>query len=300
MFARLAFVAAIALLSLGATPAETRTKLDQAARARWVASCKDWDKWLQPGPGFRIYGNTYYVGTCGIGAILVTGDKGNILIDGGPEGAAEPVAANIGRLGFKLEDVKILLHTHEHLDHVGAFARLKELTGAQLWASPAAARAIGSGKAIPEDPQYSSLDGFPPVWVDKVLQGDPTVKLGDITLHGIATPGHTLGALSWHWRSCEGGKCKEIAYIDSLSAVSSDDYRYADHPELVAQFRRSLKRVAALPCDILLSPHPSASGMRGKLVKGDLAGPPHCKAYAADLRKKLDGKLAKEAVDAGK
>ena len=299
MFGKLA-LAALALLTLGASPAETRAKLDTAARTRWVESCKDWDKWLQPGPGFRVYGNTYYVGTCGIGAILVTGDRGNILIDGGPDGAAEPVAANIGRLGFKLEDVRILLHTHEHHDHVGDFARLKDLTGAQIWASPAAAKAIGSGKAIAEDPQYDSSNDFPPAWVDKVLPGDPTVTLGDITLHGLATPGHTLGALSWHWRSCQDGKCKEIAYVDSLSAVSSDNYRFSDHPELVAKFRHSLDRIAALKCDILLTPHPSASGMRDKLVKGDLGGHPGCKAYAAGLRKKLDERLAKEAADARK
>src|SRR3990170_5693986 len=91
----------------------------ETAGPAFAAACKDWDEWDKPAPPVRIHGNTYLVGTCGISAILVTGSDGHILIDSGTEAGADLVADNIRRLGFKLGDVKYLLHSHEHLDHVG-------------------------------------------------------------------------------------------------------------------------------------------------------------------------------------
>ena len=98
----------------------------------WVNSCTDWDKWDKAGPPYQIYGNSYYVGTCGISAILITGADGHILIDGATEAGAEVIATNIRALGFSLQDVKLLLQSHEHFDHVGGFARLQGLIGAPV------------------------------------------------------------------------------------------------------------------------------------------------------------------------
>ena len=92
--------------------------------SEWVNSCTDWDDWDKAGPPYQIYGNTYYVGTCGISAILVTGDKGHILIDGATEAGADVIANNIRSLGFALSDIKLLLQSHEHFDHVAGLARL--------------------------------------------------------------------------------------------------------------------------------------------------------------------------------
>lgn len=294
-----AALAGTALL-FGATPSlpEPPASPDAKARTAWTNACKDWDEWTKAGPPFRVYGNTYYVGTCGISSILIVGSKGDILIDGGPPGAGDLVAANIKKLGFELSDVKILLHTHEHHDHAGGLARLKQLTGAKLYASPFAAKALAQGAPNPEDPQFELHNTLPPVATDKVLQGDPTVIRGDLTLHGFATPGHTPGALSWQWQSCEGTTCKTIVYADSMTPVSGDTYRFSDHPAYLAQFRASLDRVAALGCDILLAPHPSAGGMRDKLLAGDLSGTPRCREYSAGLRQKLDERIAKEAAGA--
>ena len=267
-------------------------------RTAWPGACKDWDDWNKAGPPFRVYGNTYYVGTCGIAAILIVGDAGDILIDSGSAGAEELITANIRMLGFRPSDVKILLHSHEHYDHIGGMARLKALTGAKLYASAHAARALERGAPIPEDPQFELHHAFPPVQVDKVLEGDPLVTLGDIRLNGAATPGHTPGALSWSWRSCESEICKTIVYADSLTAVSGDTYRFSDHPAYLRQFRQSLERVAALDCDILLSPHPAAGKLRDKLLAGELSAPPLCRAYVTGLRKRLDARVAEEAARA--
>ena len=119
--------------------------------------------------------------------------------------------------------------------------------------------------------------------------------LGNLKLTPIATPGHTPGALTWQWESCEGDVCKTIVYADSLSPVSRDDYRFSDHPEYVAEFRAAIARVRALQCDILLTPHPSASNMIERAASGTFEGGMTCVEYADSKTKALDDRLAKEA-----
>lgn len=263
----------------------------------WVASCKDWDDWDKPAPPVRIHGNTYLVGTCGISAILVTGEDGHVLIDGGTEKGAELIADNIRSLGFQLTDVKYLLHSHEHIDHVGGIARLQQLTGAQLVASPAAAKVFETGTAGLGDPQAGMHPPFPAATVSRVIQDGEDVRFGNLRLTAMATPGHTPGALSWRWESCDGGVCRTMVYADSLSAVSRDDYRFSDHPDYVAAYRASIAKIADARCEILLTPHPSASAMRERITgKQPLFDPNGCRNYAAALQKRLDERLAKEAA----
>jgi len=291
MFAR-PTAAVLLLATMGAAPARSPA-ID--ARAKWTQQCKDWDDWTKPAPPFKIFGNTYYVGTCGISSILIDSGPGAIVIDGGPASAGGLVANNIRALGFKLSHVTLLLHSHEHHDHVGGLAELQRLTGAPVFASPAAARVLTSGTPGRGDPQFADHGTFPPVEVSHTVRDGETVKSGEVSVRGLATPGHTPGAMSWQWRSCEGAVCKTIVYADSLSPVSSKGYRFSDHPAYLAAYRASLARIAALKCDILLSPHPSASRMRDRLLKGDLTDPEGCKAYARRLGKQLDERLAKEA-----
>jgi len=107
--------------------------------------------------------------------------------------------------------------------------------------------------------------------------------------------GHTPGALTWHWESCHTGICRHIVYADSLTPVSRDDYRFSDHPAYLAAYRASIAKVAALDCDILLTPHPSASDMVHRLLLAKVENPGACRDYAAALTKQLDARLAKEA-----
>jgi metallo-beta-lactamase class B len=101
--------------------------------------------------------------------------------------------------------------------------------------------------------------------------------------------------MTWQWVSCDGGVCRTIVYADSLTAVSAPGYRFSDHPDKVAAFRASIAKVAALDCDILLTPHPAASKMIERLSLGQpLFDTNACKAYAAQLTKQLDERLAKE------
>jgi metallo-beta-lactamase class B len=207
------------------------------------------------------------------------------------------IAKNIQDLGFRVNDVKILLHSHEHIDHVGGLAQLQRMTGAELLASPAAASVLGSGLAGAGDPQRGLFPPFPAARVDRVIRDGEMVRVGDTVLTAVATPGHTPGALSWRWGSCKGGVCRQIVYADSLTPVSREGYRISDHPDLVMQFRASIAKIAALDCDILLTPHPSASKMIDRVAgRAPLEDRGACRDYAAGLTKQLDERLAKEAA----
>jgi len=267
----------------------------ETAGPAFATACTDNDEWDKPAPPVRIHGNTFLVGTCGISAILIAGKSGHVLIDGGTEKGADLIAANIRRLGFDPADVRILLHSHEHIDHVGGIARLQQLSGAQLHASRDAAAVFELGLPGGEDPQAGMHPPIRPARVDRLIADGETVRLGGIQLTALATPGHTPGALSWHWGSCDGGVCRRIVYADSLSPVGRVGYRFGDRPALVAAYRAGLARLAALDCDILLTPHPSASRMIDRLAgRAPLASPGACRDFAAAKGKDLDRRLAEE------
>jgi metallo-beta-lactamase class B len=258
--------------------------------------CKDWDDYDKAAPPVRIFGNTYLVGTCGISSILITDPAGDILIDGGTENDADLIAANVRKLGFRLTDIRYLLNSHEHFDHVGGLAKLQRLTGAQLLASPAAAAVINSGMPAADDPQAGVLKSFPAAQVDGIVHDGEQIRIGNTVVIPLMTPGHTPGALTWHWGSCQGGVCRQIVYADSLTPGADKTYRFSDHPAYLAAYRASIAKVAALPCDILLTPHPSASDMVTRLQRAQVENENACRDYAAALTKQLDDRLAKEAA----
>jgi metallo-beta-lactamase class B len=264
--------------------------------AKTCEGADDRSGWEKPAPPVRIHANTYYVGTCGITSILIHGEDGDILIDGGTEADADLIADNIRELGFRLSDVKIILHSHEHFDHIGGIARLQQLTGAQLYASPAAAKVFATGVASSDDPQVGLNKPFPSAHVDRIIQDGEQVRLGNIMLTAVATPGHTPGALTWHWGACDGGVCRQIVYADSLTPISRDDYRFSDRPAYVAAYRASIAKVAALDCDILITPHPAASHLVERFARRSIEDTEACRNYADGLTKALDERLAKEAA----
>ncbi len=295
---------ALPLLLAACGPADAQVQAPPASD--WAAQCEDWDEWDKPGPPFRVHGNTYYVGTCGIGAILITNDNGHVLIDSGTETGAQIVLSNIHALGFDPADIVLSLVSHEHFDHVGGMALIQQVTGAPVVTGQAATEVLRTGVASTDDPQAGMHGPMAPIPV--VQAASPEVAyfasegpLDDlnsvIAVIPIETPGHTPGALTWRWQSCDdAGDCRTIVYADSMSPVSSDSYRFSDHPDYLAAYRAGIARVAALECDILLTPHPSASNMRDKLLAGELASGTSCRDYAASITERLDARLAEEAA----
>jgi metallo-beta-lactamase class B len=296
MSARVAILAALALA--GCMPQEAPAPVAPAPTGKALATaCAGRDGWSDPAPPAKIHGNTYYVGTCGITALLIATPGGLVLIDGATAEAAPGILANIRALGFDPKDVRYLLASHEHLDHVGGLKALQDATGATIVARHAAVATLTSGEPEAIDPQRGAIPPFAGVKVARELKDGERLPIGDIGLTIHATPGHTPGSTSWTWRSCEAGACRTIAYVDSLSAVSADDYRFSDHPDYVAMLRATFAKVPTLPCDLLITPHPSASNLFARLA-GDapLVDARACKTYAAGAAKRLDDRLAKEAA----
>ncbi len=260
------------------------------------ADASPMDGWSDRAPPRKIFGNTYYVGTCGISSILIVGKQGAILIDGATDKAPAAIEANIRALGFKPSDVKLILSTHDHNDHAGGLAQLQRDSGAPVLARAPAAATLRRGSSDRSDPQFGELGKFPRVAQVRVIADGQTVKLGDLKLVAHATPGHTPGSTSWTWRSCEGERCANIAYVDSLTAISNKQYRYGDHPAYVTAFRHTIATVASLPCDLLLTPHPTASEMFARFVgTKPLIDAGACKAFSLHAGEALNQRLADEA-----
>ncbi len=278
----------LALFALPATPF--------AAGAEPCAACAEWNAPQMP---FRVFGNTYYVGPHGLAAILITSDTGHILIDGALPQSAALIADNIAALGFHLEDVKIILNTHAHYDHAGGIAELQQATGAVVRASlPSIAEMIG-GAPTPDDPQATTADRFPPIPRALPIKDGDAVMLGANKLTAHFTPGHTPGGTTWTWDACEGAVCRHMVYADSLTAISSPGFKFSADESRVAGFRRSIATVASLPCDILLTPHPDASGLWPRVAAKSFVDVNACRRYAEAASSGLDTRLASERT-AGK
>lgn len=272
------------------------------------ANCTSCAEWNAPRKPFKVYGNTYFVGPAGVSAVLITSPQGHILIDGALQESVTHIDANIRALGFKTTDIKLILTSHGHYDHVGGVHALQRYTGATVIASVDTARALALGAPVPEDPQAPRLpvDYFPKVEHVRTVRDGETVRVGPVGVTAHAVPGHTPGATTWTWQSCEGQRCLDMVYADSLSTVSNEGFRFtgdATHPSLVEGLRASIRKVAALPCDIMMSTHPVASRMdeklkaRAAMKPGDadpFIEPGACKALADTAMKGLDERVKQE------
>ena len=273
-----------------------------AAAEQTVTNCSSCAAWNVPQTPFKIYGNTYYVGTHELSSILITSDQGLVVIDGDLTEAAPQIEGNIRALGFRPEAIKLILNSHNHFDHAAGIAPLQRFSGAKVAASPKSAEVLRRGSLSQDDPQHDlAPPPMQPVPKVDVIRDGETLHVGPLALTAHFTPGHTPGGTSWSWTSCEQQRCLHIVYADSLTAVSADNYRFTDHPDLVAGFEKSFTTLETLPCDILLTPHPGFSNILGRLEARDKDGKPDafidsgaCKKLAQSSREGLAKRLAHE------
>jgi metallo-beta-lactamase class B len=225
------------------------------------------------GPGsrrvdpYRVIGNIFYVGAEGISAHLIVTPQGLILLDTGTREMLPGLRANIAKLGHKLTDVKIILSSHAHWDHVEGHAAMKDLTGAQVMAVGDDAAAIASGK----DNSALGSDGWPPTKVDRILKDGDTVTLGGVTLTAHLTPGHTKGCTTWTTTVQENGKPYNVVFIGALSINEGVKLiGNQRHPSIADDYARTFRVLKGLKPDVFLAQHPSIYGMEEKMKR--LAG----------------------------
>ena len=250
------------------------------------------DPWRQPVPPFRIAEHTWYIGTAGLSALLVKTPEGAVLIDGGLPQAADLLLARMQSLGVAPGELKMILHSHAHADHAGPIAAIQRATGARVVSNAESAALLARGGS--DDLHFGDGLAYPPVHADRLVQDGETIELGGIAFTAHFTPGHTPGSLSWTWQDRREGRDQHIAYVDSLSAPG---YRLAGnprYPRIVDDYRRSFDAVRALACDVLITPHPDASGWDPAATGKPLKAATTCRDYADRASRNLEQQLGTE------
>jgi len=225
-------------------------------------------EWNRPLPPFRIIGNVHYVGTASIGAYLVTGPNGHVLIDGAMEESADQVAANIRRLGFRVEDVRYILVNHAHWDHAGGIAALQRLSGARVVAGAGDAADLEAGFNADRD----DTAHFPPVHVDRRVGEGDRLNLGPVHLVAHATPGHTRGCTSWTTEVSEGTGSHTVIFACSLSVAGQRMVDNPRAPKIATEFQQTFVRLAHIQADVFLTFHDNQFDLmarRARLLAGD-------------------------------
>jgi metallo-beta-lactamase class B len=241
---------------------------------RQAAYTKATPEWNQPVRPFRIIGNIYYVGASEVSSFLITTPKGHILLDSGFAETVPLIADGIKQLGFKIEDVKILINSHAHYDHAAGLAQLKRLTGAQLMMSEADAALVANGGK--GDFQWGDRFTYEPATADRILKDNERVELGGVELIARLTPGHTKGCTTWLVKVTEGGKAYNVVLIGSTTAPG---YTLVNNPKyagIASDYEYTFRLLRSLPCDVFLGPHGSFFNLKDKakrLARGEKPNP---------------------------
>ena len=229
--------------------------------------------WTRPFPAHRVVGNLYAVGTYDLGVFLITSEDGHILINTGIEDSTALIRGNIESLGFRLEDVKILLTMQAHSDRTAALAEIKQLTGAQMWATAGDAPVLEDGGF--SDPHFGGrvVEGvsmsFTPLSVDKIITDGDLIELGSTRLTVLETPGHTTGSSSYTMRVREDGRDYNVA-IANMATINPGKQLVVDptYPGVAADFAETFRKQKALEVDVWVAAHGSQYQLHGKYEAG--------------------------------
>ncbi len=225
------------------------------------------EEWRRPFAAHRVIGNVYYVGTYDLACFLIVTPQGNILINTGLEDSAPLLRKSMADLGFKLEDVRWLMTTQAHYDHVAALAEMKRLTGAKVLASQADAVLLEDGGK--SDFHFGPEYGYAPVKVDERIADGQKLRLGGVELTAYVHSGHTRGSLSYGLTVHEGGKDYRVL-IANMGSINPGVklLHNARYPEIANDYARTFERQKALACDVFLSSHASQYGLHKKYTPG--------------------------------
>ena len=253
-------------------------------------------EWGRPVEPFRLVGNIHYVGASNIASYLVVSSRGLILLDAGTREMEPLVRAGVEKLGFRIEDIEILLVSHAHWDHVEGLAAMKRLTGARVMAMAAEVPALTSGV----DRSALGGPGWEPVAVDRILRDGDEVVLGEVSLRALWTPGHTQGCTTWITSARDGGRRYTVAFVGVPAANAGVPLlRNRRHPTIADDLERSLAALERLDPDTFLTGHPEEllAAMRRRREGGIsdwLVNRDEYRRYLAEARADLEGRLRAE------
>ena len=231
------------------------------------------ENWSRPFEGFQIIGNLYGVGSYDLSVFLITTNEGHILINTGLEDSTQMIRDNIESLGFRLEDIRILLTQQAHWDHTAALAEIKELTGAEMWATVGDARVLEDGGF--SDPHFGGEETFRPIDVDKIIRDGEIIRLGELELTVYHHPGHTEGSSSYAMVVNEDGREYKVL-IANMGTINAGKQLTIEptYPGVAEDFLNTYRRQKAMDVDVWVAAHNSQYNMHEKYRPGQ--------AYDAD------------------
>jgi len=258
-------------------------------------------QWTAPFPPFRIAGNLYYVGSADLASYLIATPKGLILINSNLTSSPPLIRKSVEMLGFRFNDVKILLISHAHYDHCAGSAEIIRETGAKYFVMDGDVPVVESGGK--SDFAYGADKDmqFPPAHVDRVLHDGDTVQLGGIVLTAHLTAGHTRGTTTWTMDEREAGRALHVLIVGSPN-VNSGYKLVANtaYPQIAADYAHEFIVLKSLPCDIFLGAHGSYYGLTDKYAhwkdgdKDAFIDPAGYRAYVAERERAFETELHRQ------
>lgn len=228
--------------------AQTREWTREEILARTVNPSRE--QQFEPWPAHRIVGDIFYVGTRNLGSFLVVTDEGHVLINTSYEATLPLLRQSVEDLGFRVEDIRIILGSQAHPDHMTGNALAKEWSGAEVMVME---------EDIPLLRQTAGAD----TPIDRVLNDGDTVTLGGTTLTARLTPGHTPGTTAWLMTAEEGGEEYDVVILGGGVAPRT---QLAGNEEIQAQFEQTFDIHRSLDCDVPLGPHTPMYRMEEKFA----------------------------------
>ena len=215
-----------------------------------------WEGAMEP---FRILGNTWFVGTRPASSHLIDTGAGLILLDSGYQESLYLVIDSIYRCGFKLKDLRYIIHSHGHIDHAAATAALVKLTGAETLIGAADCRLVdGTRPELTWAPEYNMA--YPePFQPDRLLHDGDRIELGNVVIDCMETPGHTPGVISFFWDVEDHGKVYRAGTFGGAglnSMYSSYIRKYQlEKEDWRGAFRRSIRKAKQAKVDLFIGNH---------------------------------------------
>jgi metallo-beta-lactamase class B len=229
-------------------------------------------EWNEPALPFHIVGDVYFVGTNELGAYVVTSPRGHVMIDGGFKETVPLLLESVKKLGLRVEDIKVLLTTQAHYDHVGSLAGMKAASGAQVMAMEGDAEVLERGGR--DDFAFGNEMTFDPVHVDRVLHDGDTVRIGDTVLTARRTAGHTRGATTWTMTTDDDNKLVRVVFPASLTVNPPVRLvKQPSYPGIADDYRHSFEVMRTLSVDVFLSAHTGFCDLEGKRRRMGSRGP---------------------------
>ena len=244
-----------------------------SVHAQKVTEPKTTEEWSRASEPFRIAGNLYYVGTYDLGCYLITTSQGNILINTGLAASALQIKHNIEKLGFKFNDIKILLITQAHYDHVGALAQIKKMTGAKLLVNENDAGVLADG-GMSDYALGIYGRSFAPVKADRLLHDHDTISLGNMHLAMLHHPGHTKGSCSYLFDVKDSSRTYRVLIANMPSIIIDKKFsEETTYPNIANDYAYTLSHMKKISFDIWVASHASQFGLHHKHHDGDAYNP---------------------------